>query len=107
MSTTLAGYAIDHFGGQFTFALLASVAACGLGLVWLMLPETRREPIGSTMTLALPHTLFLDSERRPTIMKVHAIQGRPSAPSIACVAAAGSSASGHRSALERRRRRES
>jgi hypothetical protein len=30
-----------------------------------MLPETRREPIGSTMTLALPHTLFLDSERGP------------------------------------------
>ena len=45
MSTTLAGYAMDHFGGQFTFALLASVAACGLGLVWLMLPETRPEPI--------------------------------------------------------------
>ena len=45
MSTTLAGYAMDHFGGRFTFALLASVAACGLGLVWLMLPETRPEPI--------------------------------------------------------------
>jgi hypothetical protein len=44
MSTTLAGYAMDHFGGRFTFALLASVAACGLGLVWLMLPETRPEP---------------------------------------------------------------
>ena len=57
MSTTLAGYAMDHFGGQLTFALLASVAACGLGLVWLMLPETRPEPIGSTMTLALRHTL--------------------------------------------------
>jgi MFS family permease len=48
ISTTLAGYAMDHFGGQFTFALLASVAACGLGLVWLMLPETGPEPIGST-----------------------------------------------------------
>jgi MFS family permease len=40
MSTTLAGYAMDHFGGR-----LASVAACALGLVWLMLPETRPEPI--------------------------------------------------------------
>jgi hypothetical protein len=43
MSTTLAGYAMDHFGGHVTFALLASVAACGLSLVWLMLPETRPE----------------------------------------------------------------
>ena len=41
ISTSLAGYAMDHFGGQFTFALLASVAACGLGFAWLMLPETR------------------------------------------------------------------
>jgi MFS family permease len=48
MSTTLAGYAMDHFGGQFTFTLLASVAALGLGLAWLMLPETRPEPIGPT-----------------------------------------------------------
>jgi predicted MFS family arabinose efflux permease len=43
MSTTLAGYAMDHFGGHVTFALLASVAACGLSLVWLMQPETRPE----------------------------------------------------------------
>ena len=42
-STTLAGYAMDHFGGHLTFALLASVAGCGLSLVWLMLPETRPE----------------------------------------------------------------
>ena len=41
MSTTLAGYAMDHFGGHLTFAFLASVAGCGLSLVWLMLPETR------------------------------------------------------------------
>jgi MFS family permease len=40
MSTTLAGYAMDHLGGQLTFALLASVAVCGLGLARL-LPETR------------------------------------------------------------------
>jgi MFS family permease len=48
MSTTLAGYTMDHFGGQFTFTLLASVAACGLGMAWLMLPETRPEIIGPT-----------------------------------------------------------
>jgi MFS family permease len=41
LSTTLAGYAIDHFGGSVTFFGLASIAACGLALVWLLLPETR------------------------------------------------------------------
>ena len=41
MSTTLAGYAMDHLGGLLTFSLLASVAVCGLSLVWFMLPETR------------------------------------------------------------------
>ncbi|HEY7300243.1 MAG TPA: MFS transporter [Xanthobacteraceae bacterium] len=43
LSTTLAGYAMDHFGGHLTFALLASAAACGLGVAWFMLPETRPE----------------------------------------------------------------
>ena len=61
---TLAGYAMDHFRGQFTFVLLASVAACGLGSVWLMLPETCPEPIGSRMTLALRHTHFGRLRRR-------------------------------------------
>jgi MFS family permease len=41
LSTTLAGYAIDHFGSSVAFFSLASVAACGLALVWLLLPETR------------------------------------------------------------------
>ena len=41
MSTTLAGYAMDHFGGRVTFSLLTAVAVCGLSLAWLMLPETR------------------------------------------------------------------
>src|SRR5262249_15536291 len=41
ISTTLAGYAMDHFGGRVTFALLTAVAVCGLSLAWLMLPETR------------------------------------------------------------------
>jgi predicted MFS family arabinose efflux permease len=41
LSTTLAGYAIDHFGSSVAFFILAFIAACGLALVWLLLPETR------------------------------------------------------------------
>src|SRR6516165_4853139 len=41
LSTTLAGYAIDHFGSSVAFFSLAAIAACGLALVWLLLPETR------------------------------------------------------------------
>jgi MFS family permease len=41
LSTTLAGYTIDHFGSSAAFFGLASIAVCGLGLVWLLLPETR------------------------------------------------------------------
>src|SRR5215468_9065011 len=41
LSTTLAGYAIDHFGRSVAFFGLASVAVCGLALLWLLLPETR------------------------------------------------------------------
>jgi len=41
LSTTLAGYAADHFGSATAFLGLASLAAAGLGLVWLLLPETR------------------------------------------------------------------
>lgn len=41
LSTTLAGYAIDHFGSSVAFFGLAFIAACGLALVWLLLPETR------------------------------------------------------------------
>jgi MFS family permease len=40
LSTTLAGHAIDHFGSSVAFFSLASIAACGLALVWLLLPET-------------------------------------------------------------------
>ncbi len=43
LSTTLAGYAIDHFGSSVAFFSLAFIAACGLALVWLLLPETRPE----------------------------------------------------------------
>ena len=41
LSTTLAGYAIDHFGAGIAFCGLASIAMSGLALVWLLLPETR------------------------------------------------------------------
>jgi MFS family permease len=44
LSTTLAGYTIDHFGSTAAFLSLASLAAGGLGLVWLLLPETRPNP---------------------------------------------------------------
>jgi len=41
LSTTLAGYAIDHFGSSVAFFGLACIATCGLLLVCLLLPETR------------------------------------------------------------------
>jgi MFS family permease len=41
LSTTLAGFTIDHFGSTAAFLGLASIAGCGLLLVWLLLPETR------------------------------------------------------------------
>jgi MFS family permease len=41
LSTTLAGYAIDHFGRAVAFYGLAFIAICGLALVGLLLPETR------------------------------------------------------------------
>jgi MFS family permease len=41
LSTTLAGFTIDHFGSSAAFLGLASIAGGGLVLVWLLLPETR------------------------------------------------------------------
>ncbi len=41
VSTTLAGYVMDRFGSGAAFYSLASIAVCGLALVWLLLPETR------------------------------------------------------------------
>ncbi len=43
ISTTLAGYMFDHFGHAATFFSMAGVAAAGLALVWLLMPETRPE----------------------------------------------------------------
>jgi hypothetical protein len=40
LSTTLAGYAMDHFGRTVAFCGLASIAICGLLMLWLLLPET-------------------------------------------------------------------
>jgi predicted MFS family arabinose efflux permease len=45
LSNVLAGYVSDHFGSNFAFAGLASVAAMGLAIIWLAMPETR--PSGS------------------------------------------------------------
>jgi MFS family permease len=41
LSTTLAGYMLDHLGSGATFCSLAGVAAAGVLLVWLLMPETR------------------------------------------------------------------
>jgi Major Facilitator Superfamily len=43
LSTTLAGYMLDHFGGAITFCSMAGVAAAGMLLAWLVMPETRPE----------------------------------------------------------------
>jgi predicted MFS family arabinose efflux permease len=41
LSTTFAGYMSDYFGSATAFLGLATVAAAGLGLVWVLMPETR------------------------------------------------------------------
>ena len=52
LSTTLAGYVMDHFGSSLAFWSLAAVAVGGLGLVWLLLPETRPDSArGPTLSL--------------------------------------------------------
>ncbi len=43
LSTTVAGYMLDHIGRVPTFLGLAGIAAVGLGLVWMMMPETRAD----------------------------------------------------------------
>jgi MFS family permease len=44
LSTVLAGYVADHFGSSIAFTGLAAVAATGLVMIWLVMPETRRSP---------------------------------------------------------------
>jgi MFS family permease len=41
LSTTLAGYAFDHFGSMVSFLGLGLIAAAGLAVVYLLMPETR------------------------------------------------------------------
>jgi predicted MFS family arabinose efflux permease len=42
LSTVLAGYASDKLGSSVAFLGLAAVAATGLAMIWLAMPETRR-----------------------------------------------------------------
>lgn len=44
LSTVLAGYVSDTFGSSTAFMALASIAALGLTVIWLFMPETRRMP---------------------------------------------------------------
>src|SRR5262249_40702758 len=44
VSTTLAGYTVDHFGSAAAFCGLACISLLGLALVWLQFPETRQTP---------------------------------------------------------------
>jgi len=44
ISTTLAGYTVDHFGSGAAFCGLAFISVLGLALVWLQFPETRGTP---------------------------------------------------------------
>jgi MFS family permease len=41
LSTVLAGYVSDRFGSVFAFTGLAAIAAAGLALIWVAMPETR------------------------------------------------------------------
>jgi predicted MFS family arabinose efflux permease len=43
LSTVIAGYVSDKFGSNVAFMGLASVAALGLAMIWLVMPETRRK----------------------------------------------------------------
>jgi predicted MFS family arabinose efflux permease len=47
LSTVLAGYVSDRFGSSTAFTGLAGVAALGLVMIWLVMPETRRSLQGS------------------------------------------------------------
>ena len=42
LSTVLAGYISDTFGSSIAFTGLAAIAAFGLTMIWLFMPETRR-----------------------------------------------------------------
>ncbi|HYZ41331.1 MAG TPA: MFS transporter [Stellaceae bacterium] len=42
LSTVLAGFVSDKFGSNVAFIGLAGIAALGLAMIWLVMPETRR-----------------------------------------------------------------
>ena len=42
LSTVLAGYVSDRFGSSTAFTGLAAIAALGLAMIWLVMPETKR-----------------------------------------------------------------
>jgi MFS family permease len=44
LSTLLAGYVSDKFGSSVAFSGLAGVAAFGLVMIALVMPETRHDP---------------------------------------------------------------
>jgi MFS family permease len=46
LSTVLAGFAADRFGGSVAFFGLATIGALALVLVWSVMPETRPVPAG-------------------------------------------------------------
>jgi MFS family permease len=52
LSTLVAGYASDVFGSSVAFAGLAAVAALGLAIIWLAMPETR-PPLRTAQTNAI------------------------------------------------------
>ncbi len=47
-STTMAGYVFDHAGSAVTFFSLSAIAAFGLVVVWLAMPETRTAEEGAS-----------------------------------------------------------
>jgi MFS family permease len=44
LSTVVAGYVSDQFGAGVAFTGLAAIAAAGLVLIWVAMPETRPRP---------------------------------------------------------------
>ena len=52
LSTVLAGYVSDRLGGAVAFGGLAAIAAIGLAIIWLAMPETRDTSPVSTKAAA-------------------------------------------------------
>src|SRR5207253_7355931 len=52
LSTVLAGYISDKFGSSVAFSGLAGIAAVGLAMIWLVMPETRRSVLENAQVAA-------------------------------------------------------